>query len=218
MEPLTAALALATEQGDIDKLRDIASMATALQTGARNRGLGIEAENQAAEVIIRAERAIGRELIRMAETGERVVKGQGRFMGSKPGRESVWSETSPDQMTLPQLGLDTKQASNFQALARIPDDVFESKFATLKAVSEQDKSQRLAKVDFYRLVKDKAEKPVTDTAVHGEGFTPVVANFLKAGNALAIHMAQVPDNELVEVAHTVRSVAEAYNAAKNARA
>lgn len=57
--PLQHALALATEAGDIRKMKEVHALASALQKGAFARRMGIDAENQAAEVVLRAERAIG---------------------------------------------------------------------------------------------------------------------------------------------------------------
>jgi hypothetical protein len=59
---MQAALARATENHDLAALKDVAAMAAAFQTGAKVRNLGIEAENQAAELVIRTERAMGVEL------------------------------------------------------------------------------------------------------------------------------------------------------------
>lgn len=70
-EPLKQALALATEAGDIKALKEVHALASALRKGAQARGMGLEAENQAAEVVIRSERAIGLAI------GE--LKASGRF-------------------------------------------------------------------------------------------------------------------------------------------
>lgn len=67
--PLRQALALATQASDIPALQDVRAMGAALQKGAATRGLGVTAENQAAEVVIRAERAIGAVLIELKAAG-----------------------------------------------------------------------------------------------------------------------------------------------------
>lgn len=52
-------LVVASQQGDITGMLDVRAMAVALTSGAKARGLGIESENQGAELILRAEREIG---------------------------------------------------------------------------------------------------------------------------------------------------------------
>ena len=119
---LDTALAVATEAGDIPALRDIAAYAAALQKGSKERGMGIEAENQAAEVVIRAERGIGRALIEMAEDGTRQTRG----LTIAENRAKRWGaqEDSGDNFlppTLSDLGIDKNDSRKFQLLARIPD-------------------------------------------------------------------------------------------------
>lgn len=220
IEPLHHALALATEAGDIDALKDIHATATALREGARARGMGIGAENQAAEVVLRAERTIGLTLKDMQDRGELAVRGQ-TFSPREPytrtrnGKEesvASWSPT-PTASTLADFGFTRQQASQFAALARIPDEEFESRFGTVR-----DSGARIAKVDFYRLVKGKPDgKPEAEREVHGDTFTATYAAFAKASKALVDDIAHLPSDELLALASDIRAVVNAYNAERARR-
>ena len=90
---------------------------------------GIENENEAAEIVIRAERGMGAELARMAETGERQGQRDGASTGV-PGQHTLATREQLDAMgrrlvTLESLGLNHNQSSAWQRLARIPDDQFD---------------------------------------------------------------------------------------------
>lgn len=218
MGPLSQALAVATEEGDIDTLRDIAATATALQKGARARGMGIEDENVAAEVVLRAERAIGQALIALKEQGAYGGGKMGQYRAGQPRRAIDMDAFRKDLeagkvVTLDTLGLTGNGAANYQALAAIPDPEFEARFGAAKATGA-----RLSKVDFYRLVKSKTPKTPTDEQAHGDAYTPVTSAFLKASDALLTSMATVPEDELRDIGYAIRGLANAYNESKAARA
>jgi len=133
------ALAEAKTLPDIRVIRD---QAIALKSYAKARGLGIEAENSAAEIRVRAERMMGAELIRMAEAGERVTRQtSGTFYrevganGRLPTRED--------------LGLNTHQVGDWQKLARLDDPSFEAVVTRAK-----ESGGRLARLDFVRAAAD----------------------------------------------------------------
>lgn len=208
--PLKRALALADEAGDIPKLRDIAAMAAALQKGAQARGMGLNAENQAAEVVIRAERAMGRILagVERAKTGPK-TDGEGSIADGN---------LTPFRQAMEDAGITyLKQAAQWQALAAIPDDVFEAKFGAIK-----EAGNRLAKVDFYRLVKGgekiarEARKDIAE-AMHADDATPLLVQFRKVAEQVTNEMAQFPTDELPEVAGLIKGLADSYNAVRAAR-
>lgn len=211
---LTTALALATEAGDIDRLRDIASTATALQTGARARGMGLDAENQAAEVVLRAERAIGSILLRMAEDGTRAGVGRNTHDGAIATIPSLLAGEASALMTPAEQNVLRASASRWQALARIPEVEFESRFGTVR-----DSGARLAKVDFYRMVgKPKAAaKPEAEREMHGDGYSSTYSAFAKANADLIAEIEQLPADELLALAGDIRSLVNAYNAVRASR-
>lgn len=67
IDPIRQALAKAESIDDLKQVRD---MATAAKSYAAARGLGMDAENQAAEYILRAERGIGQRLLELKDNGK----------------------------------------------------------------------------------------------------------------------------------------------------
>lgn len=207
--PLQEALALATEAGDIDTLRDIAATATALQKGAKARGMGLEAENTAAEVILRAERAIGRSILAMRAEGQLAAR------GASP---SQWtSRDATSVKTLADIGLgsgtDRNRVAEWQRLAEVPDAEFEARFGTIR-----DSGARIAKVDFYRLVKGKPErKPEAEQDMHGDGLSAAMQTFERACRAIIANIPTLPTDELTMLATDIRELADAYSAERARR-
>jgi len=128
---VTAASRALAEATTIDEMRDVHAFAEAMRSGARTRGLGIEAENEAAELIFRTERKLGAELRRMADAGERKTDAGPRH------------QVAP---SLDDLGVTTRQSWTWQQLATIPDDAFEEVVAEARSLPDQ----RLSRVDFIR--------------------------------------------------------------------
>lgn len=221
--PLQQALALATEAGDIEGLRDVAAMATALQKGARARGMGIESENQAAEIILRAERSIGHAIELLKESGQ---FGKAWARGVPPTNKGAAVTTTGvredhrdrnEVVLLKDLGLSWDQSKNFQRLAKLPESVFEDKLATFKEIGS-----RIAKIDFYRLVNqpEKVKREATTAIVadqRAEADTSVFAKFENAASDLIEGMDQLPNDELARVAGLIMSLKDAYMLAKAAR-
>lgn len=98
--PLRTALTLATEAGDIVKMQDVRAMATAMQQGAKARGMGIEAENAAAEVVLRAERAIGQALLSLKERG---LFGVGLRPSQSQHRDAIARLLADGPLTSPEI-------------------------------------------------------------------------------------------------------------------
>jgi hypothetical protein len=136
-EPLTAALALATEAGDIAALKDIRAMGTALTTGARARGMGIEQENKAAEVVLRAERGIGQALTALRDEGRFL---QGGFKKA-PNLDAVVAASRAGAATVKELA----------AASGVP----ENKIATLLSTSA---AFERAGDNRWRLVESEIER------------------------------------------------------------
>ncbi len=132
------ALALATSAPDLHDLRD---KFAAARTWSKSRGLGIESENKASEYILRTERKLGAELIRMSEAGERKTEKEGRWSEEKKAS----SEDAFLPATLAELGISHKQSHNWRVVAQYPDDEFEALLNHSKAARE-----RIAQINFYR--------------------------------------------------------------------
>ena len=210
IEPLTQALALATEAGDINALRDVQAFATSMRKGAQARGLGIEAENRAAEVVLRAERAIGLALIALREAGQLGPVGGRLPDGSRRTAESVGRES------LQELGINEPAAHRFRLLARMDAGRFEELIA-----DHRNKGERIAKVNFYRDEQEesrkRAAKDIRDILADDDAATSVFETFRSAAEAMIADMSQTPEDELPEVARLIKRLYDAYVARMSPR-
>jgi hypothetical protein len=217
---LYSALALAQEAGDIDALRDVRAIATALGRGALARGLGIEAENQAAEVVLRAERALGSVLLQIPRAPRGPKKGSFTIPGrrsnrAESGEERVRGTTSgPSETSLDKaitdLGVAASTTQHWQWLAMLPEDRFEQLLA-----EHRGRGERIAKVNFYQAARPKPAPGWREVAFappeEGGAPTPAYAEFRKAAMALIANISQVPLDEMAEVALLIKDLANAYN-------
>lgn len=216
---LTGAQQALAEAKTVPDLKNVRDMAGTLQAWARSRNMGIEAENQAAEVVLRAERAIGQVLPSLivpygARGGTLVTRVEGDVY--VPDKSKSPETTSG--MFLSELGITKDQSMRWQALARMPDDVFEALLASKHAEAE-----RIAKVDFYRLARD-ADKvdPVAVRRVQAlfadepepESLSAFAA-FRQAAQAL--DLTQLPDDELCEFAEVMKPLLDTYNRERTRR-
>lgn len=128
----------------LDDFRNFRDVATALRAYLKARGAGIDTENEAAELILRAERGAGAELIRMAEAGERSPQGG-------PGNP-YWGASAiandKNKPTLRDLGVNWSESFRWRPLALIPDADFEGELREARALNK-----RIAKTDFYKLAR-----------------------------------------------------------------
>lgn len=214
---MRSALAVATAAKDFDALRDVASMATALQQGAKARGMGVEQENAAAEVILRAEREIGRGLLDQRAAG---------LIQPRGGQRSQTVENLPSVKDL-LPGVHQQYVAWWQKLADMPDDEFEGLLAY--AVTKQE---RIAKVDFYRVAAAKGSSAGTPTrekneAIEDSGFVALRLGIYRLlgwqvdedgkGAPTRNGLTQLPADQLAEVKTLVESLAAAYGEAVRAR-
>lgn len=219
LAPLTMAQRMLAEAVTFDDFKALRDTAEAARAYAKARKMGLDSENLAAEYVLRAERGMGRVLIEMAESGERAPSSLNSITASH-AIKTRHGTVGPDDrkyLTLQDLGVSQQDSKHWQALARIPDSVFESKFSTIKGAGA-----RLSKVDFYRLVKggEKVRKAAVREiveAMHADDATPTFAQFKAAAEAAITGMAQMPTDELAQMADIIRSLVDAYKAAREAR-
>jgi len=217
IDPLRTALAGAV---DIPELQQVHDMAIAAQAWAKARGMGITAENQAAEYILRAERGMGillsaLDMKRGAQPGNRhhVAKGDDVYIPGGP----------LDRLIEEGVLRNKKQSWEFQLAAAIPEDTFERMLREMHANVE-----RIAKVNFYRAgrqarggVKSKPSTP------EDEGFTSLRAgayallgwsvNQQGEGGPTRNGFTQLPDDQLQQFAELVPALVRAYGEARAAR-
>ena len=142
LTPISQAQRMLAEANTTDDLRTLRDYATGAKAWAKARGLGIEAENEATEVILRAERGIGQAIL--------ALKAEGRIAEGAPHLRSSEVDTVISDIT----GFPAKDKRNWQwqQLAAIGDDRFEAMLASVKALE----GARLAKANFYSAI-EKAE-------------------------------------------------------------
>lgn len=143
LDQATQLLAKARTVDEVKLVRDQAEVA---RLYARERKLGLEAQNHAAEIKIRAERRLG-------ELLEETPKQH----GARDGTES--SRSTPLPPSLKELGVSKDESSQCQQIAALPEPVFEKHLAETKA----DK-QELTTASVVRLAKQQQQARDAETA------------------------------------------------------
>jgi hypothetical protein len=113
----------------IDEVKEIRDRARALEVYAA-QALNMDAERQAIEIRIGAERRAGEMLSEMKKTGER-DSGRGN-------RKAASGATSPPPK-LADLGISRDQSAEWQQLAVVPDEIFEKALADKASMPSREK-------------------------------------------------------------------------------
>jgi hypothetical protein len=114
---------IAQSLGEITDLREVKSLrdrAEAARHNAQIAGLGLNFRNQAAEVMLRAERRAGKLLANLINHG-----------GNRKTRSHV------ENSKLSELDIDHNQSARWQREASVPDAVFEEHIAVLKKAGKE---------------------------------------------------------------------------------
>lgn len=124
-------LADAKTMDDILHIRDISEAARVYAQAAK---LGLESQNEAAEIKIRAERKAGEMLAQMpkAAGGEQY--------------HSTGNSVLPVDATLSDLGIDKMQSSRWQQIASLPDEIFEEHITETRADGKELTSSGILRV------------------------------------------------------------------------
>lgn len=104
----------------VDEAKDIRDKAAAIRVYLRQQGASREAQNDAAEIKLRAERCLGELLAEHKDGGERANQGT--------HRKKLQPATScaPPPPTLRDLGIERYSAKRWQDVARVPEAKFEA--------------------------------------------------------------------------------------------
>lgn len=110
---------------DLTDIKAVKDMAEAARLYARAKRLGLDTENAAAEIKVRADRKLGEVLA--------VTDKQRPGDYRKPSSES----SVPIPPSLSDLGISYDESSNAQAVAALPDEVFEQVMSETKAAGKR---------------------------------------------------------------------------------
>jgi hypothetical protein len=117
------AAALIAGCGNLDDLREIRDKAKAIQTCDRTRRAGVAAQQDAAEVVLRAERRLG-ELCK-------------EVTGGKAGGRAHRHDAPSNSVLLQDLDITKAQSSRWQKLAAVPETVFKQHVIDTRARCEK---------------------------------------------------------------------------------
>lgn len=106
---------------DLTDIKAVKNMAEAARLYARARRLGLETENAAAEIKVRADRKLG----------EALAAGK-QNQGGRPAGTPRPGRGVSREPTLAELGISYDESSNAKAIASLPSDVFEGVISETK--------------------------------------------------------------------------------------
>lgn len=154
-----ARVALA-EARSIDEVKAIRDKAEALRLYVRQAGESLEMQNDIAEIKLRAERRAG-ELLHEQELSK----------GGRPAENRLQRVTGFVPPTLADLGIDKAKSHRWQAIADVPEPVFEQHIETVKARGDE-----LTSAGVLRIAKEqKREERREENRALVESLSPIAA-------------------------------------------
>lgn len=148
IEKLSIARNMLAEAKSLDDILHIRDFAEAARVYAQAAKLGLENQNEAAEVKIRAERKAGEMLAKMPMNE-----------GGRPSETSNVMLPVIDTPTLADLGIERMQSSRWQTIASLPEDVFEEHIQEVKAEGKELTSAGLVRVAKFESASNKIDAP-----------------------------------------------------------
>lgn len=157
----------------VDEVKSIRDKAEAMRVYAKQARLGLESQNYAAEIKLRAERRAGELLREMAENGQR-VKPVDTLLSSR--------DTTTAKLTLPDLQITSNQSANWQRIATVPAERFEAHIAQTKAAGDELTTAsvlRVAQADAGREAKRarEAARTAIPEQLSGESYNLITGDF-----------------------------------------
>ncbi len=157
------------EARSLDELKGIRDKAEAARKYAQAAGLGLEIQNYAAEVKLRAERRAGSLLAKLKLHG-----------GDR--RE----ETSNDRLTLEDVGVTKDQSSRWQLTAAVPEKEFDRYVSRTREESGEVTTAGLIRIaNELRAKQKKRQKGAEAEAIDNCTVVPSLDELLAAGNKFA---------------------------------
>ena len=146
---LETARRLLAEVRSVDDAKAIRDVAEAARIYARQARLGLEAQNDAAEIKLRAERKLG-ELLAQSERNP-----GGNANLSQPA--TGWNQPA----RLQDLGISRSQSSRWQAIAAVPETVFDRHLADVREQGRRDGKTELTSAGAILLARQYRSNPRT---------------------------------------------------------
>ncbi len=163
----------------IDEIKDIANKAEAIRLYYKKAKDGLEIQNRAAEIKLRAERRAG-ELIRELDLA------RGKRTDLVPRRDQV-----NGKKTLAELGINKNESSRWQQVASLSQRVFEKHISDSKRCGRELTSAGTIKLA-KRLANHKAASVAGQASGAGPGFTSRLDELIDSGVRFASLYADPP--------------------------
>ncbi len=133
---LELACRLLAEARSLDEVKVVVDLAEAARVYARQAQLGLDAQNNAAEVRLRAERRAGELLAEMQKNAGgrppvQATSGVGVEENPLPA-VTGFPQTQPPPLRLDELHITRRQSSQWQQIAAMPEPVFEAHISTTR--------------------------------------------------------------------------------------
>jgi N6-adenosine-specific RNA methylase IME4 len=134
----------------IDDAKDLIDLAEAARVYAKQVKLGLEAQNHAAEIKIRAQRRAGEILDSMEKNKGAATRSQDVTALDRPA-------------TYAEMGIEKMDASRWQAIAQIPGEKFEEEIQAAKEWGKELTTAAMVRTARFEVAKqDKTEPPTID--------------------------------------------------------
>lgn len=139
---LEQATQLLAQCNTVREAMDYFDMAEAARHYAQVSGMGLEAQNYAAEIKMRA----GRRMREVYESSDKAKGTRGNIQEQLTGGAPMGPARENSPPTLAELGVNKKKAAQIRSMSSVPAEVFEAHVAETKAAGEELTSAGLIKI------------------------------------------------------------------------
>lgn len=176
---LESATRMLAEIKTVDDAKKIINLAEAARVYAREVELGLEAQNHAAEIKLRAQRRAGEILREMTDKGERQQRGGNR------GNQYV---AKSQDVTLPQLadvGISKIDSSRWQQIAEVPKKEFEKVIERVKSEGKELTTSTMLETAKEIRKEQKKQEVIAQAKTIEPNANIIIGDFREVGNQVA---------------------------------